>query len=87
MLVKHANNEKHGPLLSDISVCLGSYIGHLTKKIGPITEAGQWLGWSSLLSINTGTVQNLLITRRQNFKLVQIETNCRRHFKVHLNEK
>ena len=75
MLVKHANNEKHGPLLSDISVCLGSYIGHLTKKIGPITEAGQWLGWSSLLSINTGTVQNLLITRRQNLnwsKLKQI---------------
>ena len=24
------------------------------------------------------------ITKRQNFKLVQIETNCRLHFKVHL---
>ena len=24
------------------------------------------------------------ITRRQNFRQVQIETNCRRHFKVHL---
>ena len=23
----------------------------------------------------------------KNFRLVQIETNCRRHFKVHLNEK
>ena len=27
------------------------------------------------------------ITRRQNFRLVQIETNCRRHFKVHLKRK
>ena len=27
------------------------------------------------------------ITRRQNFELVQIETNCRRHFKVHLKWK
>ena len=26
----------------------------------------------------------LLNTRRQNFRLVQIETNCRRHFEVHL---
>ena len=24
------------------------------------------------------------ITRQQNFRLVQNETNCRRHFKVHL---
>ena len=24
------------------------------------------------------------ITRRQNFRVVQIETNCRQHFKVHL---
>ena len=24
------------------------------------------------------------VTRRQNFRLVQIETNCRRRFKVHL---
>ena len=24
------------------------------------------------------------ITRRQNFRLVQTETNCRRHFKAHL---
>ena len=28
-----------------------------------------------------------VITRRQNFRLVQIETNCRRHFKVHLKWK
>ena len=27
------------------------------------------------------------IIRRQNFRLVQIETNCRRHFKVHLKWK
>ena len=27
------------------------------------------------------------ITRRHNFRLVQIETNCRRHFKVHLKRK
>ena len=25
------------------------------------------------------------ITRLQNFRLVQIETNCRRHFKMHVN--
>ena len=24
------------------------------------------------------------ITRRQNFRLVQVETNCNQHFKVHL---
>ena len=29
----------------------------------------------------------LSITRRQNFRLVQIETNCRRHFQVHLKWK
>ena len=27
------------------------------------------------------------ITRQQNFRLVQIETNCRRHFKVNLKWK
>ena len=27
------------------------------------------------------------ITRQENFRLVQIETNIRRHFRVHLNEK
>ena len=27
------------------------------------------------------------ITRRQNFRLVQFETNCRRHFKMHLKLK
>ena len=27
--------------------------------------------------------KGLPITRRQNFRLVQTETNCRRHFKVH----
>ena len=27
------------------------------------------------------------ITRRQNFRLVQIETNCRQHFKAHLKRK
>ena len=35
-------------------------------------------------------LQNLLhqpITRQQNFRLVQIETNCRQHFKVHLEWK
>ena len=29
----------------------------------------------------------LTITRRQNFRLVQLETDCRRHFKVHLKWK
>ena len=27
---------------------------------------------------------SLAITRRQNFRLVQIEANCRQHFKLHL---
>ena len=27
------------------------------------------------------------ITRQQNFRLVQIETNCRRHFKMHVKWK
>ena len=30
---------------------------------------------------------HLPITRQQNFRLVQIKTNCRPHFKVHLNGK
>ena len=29
----------------------------------------------------------LTITRRQHFRPVQIETNCRRHFKVHIKWK
>ena len=35
------------------------------------------------LNVKTETRMSLPSTRRKNFRLVQIETNCRRHFKVH----
>ena len=40
--------------------------------------------WSKLKQIADEILKFIdSITRRQNFRLVQIETNCRQHFKVH----
>ena len=42
----------------------------------------------SLLNTNGITMTFFVpITTRQKFRLVQIETSCRRHFKVHLKKK
>ena len=43
------------------------------------------LNWSSANAFNLDKPEP--ITRQQNFRLVQIETNSRRHFKVHLKWK
>ena len=42
-----------------------------------------------LFTLRVMLSQNVLepITRQQNFRLVQIQTNCRRHLKVHLKWK
>ena len=41
------------------------------------------LDWFKILSFG----KEFTITRRQDFRLVQIETNCIGHFKVHLKKK
>ena len=44
----------------------------------------QFYELSHMESVDQTSFNALTITRQQNFGLVQIETNCRRHFKVHL---
>ena len=57
------------------------------KWITATGNAARWAIWYFLICMKLNWVVSKLMTRRQNFRFIQIETNCRRHFKVHLEWK
>ena len=75
----------------DGCVCVGGGGGLLGTKKKTIYKLPGSSHFRTTLKRLIGTrycsEEALRLTRRQNFRLVQIETNCRRHFKVHLKWK
>ena len=53
----------------------------------PNTNMGQTFMHCQRTILAHDSVNCFPITRRQNYRLIQIETNCRQHFKVHLKWK
>ena len=53
------------------------------KRYISLVRQNEALCGNGLNNVACSPIQSV-ITRRQNFRLVQIETNCRQHYKVHL---